>query len=208
MVIAAIAVGNLATNCYIVSCDDTKEAVVIDPGGDADRIIDYIDKEELKVKYIINTHGHHDHILANREIKDHTNAELLIHEDDAPMLVSPEKNFSEFLGDKNQSPKEDKALRDGELIKFGKACKFKVIHTPGHTQGGICLYAEEENILFAGDTLFYGSIGRTDLPGSNYQKMIKSLTRLMKLPDKTMVLPGHGPKTSIANEKHINPYIK
>lgn len=206
MQIKTLEVGSLGTNCYIVFCDDTREGVVIDPGGDGDKIIKVIEDNKLKIKYIINTHGHHDHTGANRKLKEYTNVELLIHENDGDMLTSPKRNFSMFLGEENSGPEADRLLNENDIISFGN-CKLQVIHLPGHTPGGIGLYAEKEGVLFSGDTLFYGSIGRTDLPGSDYQEMVLSLQKLMKMPDQTIVYPGHGPKTSIALEKQINPFI-
>ena len=122
------------------------------------------------------------------------------------MLISPEKNFLFLRRPENCSPAADGFLKEGQLITFGE-CSLKVIELPGHTPGGVGFYAEKKGILFSGDTLFYGSIGRTDLPGSDYQEMTKSLKKLMELPDETIVYPGHGPKTSVALEKDINPFI-
>lgn len=206
MHIIIMEVGALGTNCYIVYCNNTKEGVVIDPGGDGEKIIEVIKKNEIDIKYILNTHGHHDHIGANKILKEYTNKDLLIHENDSEMLTSSKDNFSLFLGEVDCGPAADGYLKEGDIVKFGE-CSLEVIHLPGHTPGGIGFYSEKEGILFSGDTLFYGSIGRTDLPNSDYQDMTKSLARLMKYPDETIVFPGHGPKTSIATEKQINPFI-
>lgn len=206
MHIKIMEVGALGTNCYLVYCGNNKEGIIIDPGGDGDQIISIIQKIKIDIKYIINTHGHHDHIGANKKIKDYTNKELLIHKNDSAMLTSSQRNFSVFSGEECNGPAADRFLSEGDLIEFGE-CSLKVIHLPGHTPGGIGLYSEKEGILFSGDTLFYGSIGRTDLPGSDFQEMTKSLAKLMELPDATIVFPGHGPDTTIAQEKEINPFI-
>ena len=206
MDIRIMEVGPLGTNCYLLACPGSKEAVVVDPGGDGERILSAIEKMGMELRYIINTHGHHDHIGANRKLKESTKAELLIHKEDGEMLTSPKRNFSLMMGEENTGPAADRFLAEGDMVKFGN-CELQVLHLPGHTRGGIGLYAQKEALLFSGDTLFYGSIGRTDLPGSDYQEMMRSLQRLMLLPDETVVYPGHGPKTSIAQEKRINPFI-
>ena len=206
MHIKIMEVGMLGTNCYLAYCEDTKEGIIIDPGGDGAKINKVIEDSGVKIKYIINTHGHHDHIGANQELKDFTGKDLLIHEADADMLTSTRQNSFLFGNQCKESPAADGFLKEGDIISFGNS-SLEVIHLPGHTEGGIGLYSKDDQILFSGDTLFYGSIGRTDLPHSDYQKMTKSLARLMELPDETVVLPGHGPKTSIGLEKQINPFI-
>ncbi len=206
MHIIIMEVGMLGTNSYLVYCNNTRDGVIIDPGGDGEKIIEVIKENHINIKYILNTHGHHDHIGANKQLKEYTNKDLLIHEKDSSMLISPEKNFLFLRRPENCSPAADGFLKEGQLITFGE-CSLKVIELPGHTPGGVGFYAEKKGILFSGDTLFYGSIGRTDLPGSDYQEMTKSLKKLMELPDETIVYPGHGPKTSVALEKDINPFI-
>lgn len=206
MHIKIMEVGMLGTNCYLAYCDETKEGVIIDPGGDGERINKVIEESGIEIKYIINTHGHHDHIGANEEVKEFTGKDLLIHENDADMLVTPRHNSYLFGNQTKLSPPADGFLKEGDVVEFGNS-SLEVIHLPGHTEGGIGLYSEKDRVIFVGDTLFYGSIGRTDLPHSDFQKMTKSLARLMELPDDTIVLPGHGPKTTIATEKQINPFI-
>ncbi len=193
-------------NCYIVGCEDTKQAAVIDPGDDADRILMALAKAELKVEYLINTHGHFDHVGANKRMKDATAAHIAIHPDDEPMLLDLSSHAAMFgLGAEN-SPPADVRLKDGDTISFGNIT-FEVIHTPGHSPGGICLHTP--GYLFSGDTLFMGSIGRTDLPGGNYDTLISSIkTKLLNLDENTIVYPGHGPESSIANEKRVNPFLK
>lgn len=199
-------VGNLGTNCYIVYCTDTLNAAVIDPGGNAEEIIQLINRENLKVTCIINTHGHADHIAANDKVQKATGAPILIHEDDAQMLTSAKSNLSMYIGGCIQFKPADRLLRDQDIISVGKL-EFKVFHTPGHTPGGICLLTN--GMLFSGDTLFNESIGRTDFPGGSHRSLINSIkTKLMLLEDETKVLPGHGPETSIGWERKMNPFIQ
>ncbi|MDK2823139.1 MAG: hydroxyacylglutathione hydrolase [Clostridia bacterium] len=208
MKIKILTVGPIETNCYIVVCPQTKEAVIIDPGDEGGKIVEAISSLDINVKYIINTHGHHDHIQANKEVKEATNAQILIHASDAQMLTNPLKNLSHYLGLKTTEPAADRQLQDGDSIEFGNIV-FKVLHTPGHTPGCICLYNEAEKICFTGDTLFNGSVGRTDLPGGNYKTLMNSLReKLVNLPNDVVIYPGHGPKSTIREEKAINPFLK
>ncbi len=193
-------------NCYILGCENTKEAVVIDPGDDGDQILMALAKSALKVKYLINTHGHFDHVGANKAMKEATNAEIGIHPDDASMLMELSKSASMFGLSAENSPPADILLNHGDQLSFGDIT-LDVIHTPGHSKGGICLYTK--GYLFAGDTLFKSSIGRTDLPGGNYDTLIASIrTKLFGLPDDTIVYTGHGPETSIGDEKRMNPFLR
>lgn len=205
MIIKELAVGPLMANCFIAGCEDTKEAVVIDPGGEADRILLSLAESELKVKYIINTHGHFDHVSANGKMKEATGADLLIHPLDAPMLGMLSSNAAVFGISVANSPPCDRTIEEGEMVSFGDFT-FNVIHTPGHTPGGISLYSD--GIIFVGDTLFAGSIGRTDFPGGDFDTLIASIkTKLFKLEDDVRVLSGHGPETSIGREKRFNPFV-
>ncbi len=205
MIIKELAVGPLMANCFIAGCEDTKEAVVIDPGGEADRILLSLAESELKVKYIINTHGHFDHVSANGKMKEATGADLLIHPLDAPMLGMLSSNAAVFGISVANSPPCDRTIEEGETVSFGDFT-FNVIHTPGHTPGGISLYSD--GIIFVGDTLFAGSIGRTDFPGGDFDTLIASIkTKLFKLEDDVRVLSGHGPETSIGREKRFNPFV-
>ena len=205
MIIKELAVGPLMANCFIAGCEETKEAVVIDPGGEADRILLSLAQSELKVKYIINTHGHFDHVSANGKMKEATGADLLIHPLDAPMLGMLSSNAAAFGISVENSPACDRTIEEDESVSFGKFT-LKVIHTPGHTPGGISLYSD--GIIFVGDTLFAGSIGRTDFPGGDFDTLISSIkTKLFKLEDDVRVLSGHGPVTSIGQEKRFNPFV-
>jgi len=206
----SMTVGILATNCYLLLCDDTRESLIIDPGfsiEEANTVLERIRRSRAKVKYIVNTHGHFDHISGNGLLKDTLKAEILIHKDDACMLTDPSRNLSYMLGLTIISPKPDRLLEDGEKIEVGEL-QLIVMHTPGHTEGSISLFCKEENAVFTGDTLFAGSVGRTDLPGASLQKLLKSLNeRLLKLPDETIVYPGHGGKTTIGRERRTNPFL-
>ena len=207
MFLKKLVVGVLETNCYLISCKKTKQAAVIDPGGEneVDLILDFLQKNNFDLKYIINTHGHIDHIAGNNLLKAKTEALLLIHRLDADMLVDANKNFSSFMGKEICSPPADKLLEEGDEIVLGRL-NLRVIHTPGHTPGGISLVSN--NIIFTGDTLFAGGIGRTDLPGGSYQDLIKSIKeKLLILGDDKIIYPGHGPYSTIGEEKRTNPYL-
>lgn len=206
MVLKTLTVGELGANCYILGCPDTLIGAVIDPGGDGDHILNTAEKLGLNIKYIINTHGHIDHIAANGRVKEATGADLLIHSQDAPMLTDSKLSLASFLGKKVDLVKADRLLEEGDLIKLG-SLELKVIHTPGHTLGGICLAVE--NKLFTGDTLFAGSIGRTDFPGGDYNTLLNSIQeKLLNYGEETIVYPGHGPSSSIGEEKRSNPFFK
>jgi glyoxylase-like metal-dependent hydrolase (beta-lactamase superfamily II) len=205
LIIKELVVGPLMANCFICGCSKTKEAVVIDPGGDANMILHSLADSELKVKYIINTHGHFDHVSANGKMKDATGADILIHPLDAPMLEKLSSNAALFGVSVENSPPCDQTLEEGDTVSFGDIT-LKVVHTPGHTPGGISLYTS--GIVFVGDTLFAGSIGRTDFPGGDFDTLISSIkTKLFNMEDDVRVLSGHGPETSIGKEKRHNPFV-
>lgn len=204
MIIKDLTVGPIMANCFIVGCEKTKEAAVIDPGDEPDRILLALAGLKLKVKYIINTHGHFDHVGANKKMKEVTGAALLIHSHDAPMLGYLAKSASAWGLNAEDSPPPDLMVKDGDEIKFGEIT-LKVIHTPGHSPGGISLYSD--GIVFVGDTLFAGSIGRTDFPGGDFDTLISSIRKkLFVLGDDVRVLAGHGPETTIGAEKKYNPF--
>ncbi|WP_300667186.1 MBL fold metallo-hydrolase [Desulfoluna sp.] len=208
MLIKDLVVGPIGANCIILGCEATRQAAVIDPGDDADRILKALADEHLTVTAIINTHGHFDHVGANKRLKEATGADILIHEADAGMLQELSVTAMAFGLQAENSPPADRFIADGDTITFGEK-SLTVLHTPGHTPGGITLYCKEDNVAFAGDTLFYGSIGRTDLPGGNYATLISSIkNQLFSLPDATVIYTGHGPKTSIGTEKQYNPFLK
>lgn len=208
MLFEKVTVGSYATNCYILADEETKEAIVVDPGSEPDRILSKIEKNDLKVKHIVLTHAHGDHIGAIKEIKAATGAEILLHHDEAYMLENASKNFSKAIQGKEVSILADKTIGEGDKLTIGNI-KIEVIHTPGHTFGGICLYVPTEKILITGDTLFYGSVGRSDLEGGNHKQLIQGIIeKIMKLDDSVTVYPGHGSTTSIGFERRKNPFIQ
>jgi glyoxylase-like metal-dependent hydrolase (beta-lactamase superfamily II) len=207
-----MALGPIQANCYILGCEKTRQAVVIDPGDDPDRILTRLAGDQLKVVHIINTHGHFDHVGANKRLKAVTGADILIHKADAPMLPQLSRAAASWGLSAEDSPTADRLLEDGDTITFG-AHSLTVLHTPGHTPGGICLYTEYPNAgdvkkaVFVGDTLFAGSIGRTDFPGGSYDTLIDSIrTQLFALADDVEVYPGHMASTTIGVEKRTNPF--
>ncbi|MEW6184821.1 MAG: MBL fold metallo-hydrolase [Thermodesulfobacteriota bacterium] len=204
MIIQGMVVGPIQANCFILGCEQTREAVVIDPGDEARRILGALQKQGLELKYIINTHGHFDHVGANKAVKEATGAPILIHQGDAPMLAHLSASAGVW-GMRAQDCPPDRLLEDGERISFGQIT-LEVIHTPGHSPGGISLYTPK--VLFVGDTLFAGSIGRTDFPGGDYDLLISAVrNRLFVLGDDIQVFPGHGPSTTIGNERKFNPFF-
>lgn len=193
------------TNTWLLWDEESREAILVDPAAPSPDLLKRIEELKLKVKYIINTHGHMDHIGGNSWFKNHLSAPLMIHSADAPMLVNSAMNLSLYVGNPVSSAPPDVLLEDGMELSLGKY-PVKVIHTPGHTPGCICLLADK--FLISGDTLFEQSIGRTDLQGGNHQQIINSIkNKLFVLPDDVIVFPGHGPRTSIGMEKKNNPFV-
>ncbi|ERT56902.1 MBL fold metallo-hydrolase [Peptoniphilus sp. BV3C26] len=204
MKVIQMELGNFATNTYIIY-DENLDAVIIDPAAEAKKIISTIEKNNLKPKFVLLTHGHPDHVGALYELKEKYNLKVYINEKDQEMLETNSTYFGPMLGLDIKDVKGDSYLKDGQELSLGNL-KFKIIETPGHTKGGVCILIE--NILFSGDTLFLGSMGRTDFPGGNEEEIFSSLKKLMELPDETVVLPGHGPKTTIGYERKYNPYVR
>lgn len=203
MVLKSLCVGPLGTNCYIVGCESAKEAVVIDPGDQADLILKELKASGLTCRMIVNTHGHIDHIGANRPLAEATGALIAIGTQDAPSLLDPTLNLTRALGRLamgKASPGADILLVEGDKVYAGSIC-LEVLHTPGHTPGSISLLGE--GIVFTGDTIFaQGGIGRTDFPGGSYDELIKSIEgKLLALPDETCVYPGHGSPSTIGRER-------
>lgn len=207
MILETIVVGALGVNCILIGCKETRQAVVVDPGDEAERILDAVDGHKLDLIAIINTHGHFDHVGANKQLKQTLNVPIYIHPADAALLerVAVTANMYGLSGE--NSPQPDQNLEHGQTIKVGNL-SMQVIHTPGHTPGCCCLYLEQEQLLISGDTLFADGVGRTDLPGGSTVQLVDSIkTRLFTLPDGVQVYPGHGPATSIGHEKKHNPYV-
>jgi len=200
-----VVVGALETNCYLVYDEETRECAVIDPGADPEKIISTIAELELKPVIVLNTHGHVDHIGANSDIVQKYAIPLAMHAADTGMLqVSDYIELSLLLGARN-SPAPDRLLAEGDEVAVGRT-SLRVIHTPGHTPGSIGLV--HGGFLFSGDTLFCGGVGRTDLPGGSWKDLERSIReRILTLPEETVVLPGHGPHTTVEQERSSNPFL-
>jgi hydroxyacylglutathione hydrolase len=208
LVLESFPVGPLGCNCSIIGCKETGDAIVVDPGGDPDKIIELLDKLGLKAKYLLHTHAHFDHITGSREMREKTGAQICLHEGDQWLYDNLLKQVKMFGFEASDPLPVDRYLTDEEEVNFGNL-KAKVIHTPGHTPGSLCFSVEDKDaVLLSGDTLFNRSIGRTDLWGGNFEEIIKSIsTRLLTLDDSTRVIPGHGPDTKIWEEKKENPFV-
>ena len=201
MLIETIPVGSLQANAYIVADEETKQAVVIDPGDEGDRILEVAKANNLKINEIICTHAHFDHVGAAGDIKKQTGAKIIMHKEDLE-TYSLAKDQGAFWGIQvDDLPQPDGFVEEGDDVKVG-SLSFKVMHTPGHSKGGICLYGE--GIIITGDTIFKGSIGRTDFPGGSIEELKGSFRRIIALPEDTRVFSGHGPETTIGFEKQTN----
>ncbi len=206
MILETLVVGPLGVNCYIVGDESTREAIVIDPGGNPGDIENAIRRHRLQVKAIVNTHAHFDHLLGLNQVRASTRAPFMLHEDEAPILNAAQTSGAMWGMHLNQPAPPERLLKEGDEISAGSIV-LKVLHTPGHSPGGICLLREK--VVFVGDTLFQGSIGRTDFPGGDYATLMRSIRdKLLPLPDDTVVYPGHGAPTSIAEEKQLNPFVR
>lgn len=205
MIIEVLPVGPLQVNCVILGCSTIGKAAVIDPGDDFDSILALLKKHQLQVEIILNTHGHFDHIGANAALKKSSGAPIYIHAKDKDLLQLASAQGALYGLNVSNSPPADHELRDGETVEFGEQ-KLKVLHTPGHSPGCVCFYTE--GLLISGDTLFAGSVGRTDLPGGNHQQLLDSIrTKLAGLPGQTRVICGHGPETNMGHELRYNPFL-
>ena len=217
MIIETLTVGPLATNCYVVGTaasgrDRTREAMIIDPGGDTHEILLCLHRNGLTPKLMVNTHAHADHMAAVPELKEaHPDLQYLLHGEDFALLRDPDRNLSSFVGAELELPEPDRLLAHGDVVELGEI-RFRVIHVPGHTPGGICLYSEDTPdrvpVLFSGDALFAQGIGRTDLPGGDHAQLIGALRdKILTLDERCVVYPGHGPITTIGDEKAHNPFL-
>ena len=205
MIIERLVVGPFAVNCYIVGSGLGRQGMIIDPGDDTGQILGRVSRLKLDIKFIVLTHGHLDHTGALKEVKEATGSQVAVHADDARTLN--DRSLGILLGISQPSlPPPDRLLKDGDELALN-GLRFTILHTPGHTPGGICLLGE--GMLFSGDTLFKYGIGRTDMPGGSYSQLMDSIqAKLMTLPDEVVVYPGHGPETTIGNERRGNTFLK
>ena len=210
MEIDRLILGAFETNCYVVRKDEAaSNCLIIDAGLDATDLVAFLDRHQLTPVAVVLTHGHADHIVGVAALRQrYPGIRVFIHQLDAPSLTNSDANLSALAGITFTTEPADVLLREGDVIEEA-GIRLKVLHTPGHTLGGICLYAESEGIVFAGDTLFVDSVGRTDFPGGDMDQLLESIhTKLFGLPDKTAVYPGHGLRTTIGREKRANPYVQ
>lgn len=207
LILKLVTAGIYQENCFLVADEGTREGVVIDPGDDAPDILAAVQQHNLRITKIINTHGHVDHIGAAHEIKKALGVPFYIHKGDEQLVAWAKPLMAAFLFRAVTAPKIDGYLNEGDVVETGSH-KARVLYTPGHTQGGVCFYFEPEKAVFVGDTLFQGSIGRTDLPGGNTEQLLNSIrTKLLVLPDDTICYCGHGEETTIGDEKRYNPFL-
>ena len=206
MILETIVVGPLQVNCYLVGCEETRMAAVIDPGDDVERVIEKLQKLNLKVACIINTHEHFDHVGGNKRLHDATGAQIMAHSASADEITKISSRALLWGMRAEDSPPVDRLLADGDLIKVGESITLKVLSTPGHSLGSISLAGE--GYAFVGDLIFAGSIGRTDFPGGDYETLIKSVReKIFPLGDDVVLYSGHGPATSVARERATNPFF-
>jgi glyoxylase-like metal-dependent hydrolase (beta-lactamase superfamily II) len=207
LIVATLPVGLIQTNCYVVGCPETRKGVIIDPGGHPENILAEVKRHELAITYVLDTHAHFDHTDANGAIIQATGVPLALHPGDLPILRAS-GGAALFGLHADPSPMPDIELGDGDELEVGTLL-FQVLHTPGHSPGHVCFYEANHGAVFDGDVLFHRGIGRTDLPGGNWTQLLDSIERvLFALPDETLVYSGHGPMTTIGDEKRLNPWLR
>ncbi|MBD3168733.1 MAG: MBL fold metallo-hydrolase [candidate division Zixibacteria bacterium] len=206
MIVDILEVGTFMANCYLVGCENTRKGIIIDPGDTGDFILSKIKENRLDIEKIVITHGHLDHIGALEYIRDLLGIPVCIHKDDAEMLTSPDRNLSAMTPEPVKANPAEIVLDEGQYVEFGEK-KLKVLHTPGHTPGGISLYGD--GVVFTGDTIFLGSVGRTDFPYGDFEQLMQSIRdKIFTLPDETIIYSGHGPDTTVGQEKQYNPFVQ
>ena len=207
MIHEILVVGPLHCNCSILGDEASREAIVVDPGDDISRIVETLEKHDLTVRQIIVTHAHIDHIAGAQRLKRLTGAPILYNQNDLPLVKMMDVQAMWLGVPTPEVAPPDASLEDGQTISIA-GLTGSILHTPGHTEGSVCLYLPQQKLLLAGDTLFAGSVGRTDLPGGNTQKLLQSIRdSLLPLPDEVTVIPGHGPRTTIGEERYSNPFL-
>jgi len=206
MILRVIPVGPFVENVYIVGDEKTREGLIVDPGAEADRVLAEVEKLGLTVKHIVNTHGHSDHTGAILPVKEATGAAFAIHQRDIPTMQQVSRGVLDLMKDWTAPPPPDFTVKDGDVLKVG-TLEFTVLETPGHTPGGVCI--QGNGIVITGDTLFRLSVGRTDLPGGDWGQLLESIrAKLYVLPKETVVLPGHGPHSTVGDERRANPFVR
>jgi len=208
MILKGLVVGPIGANCFIIGDGESKDGAIIDPGGDAERILQVAKETGLAIRLIIATHGHFDHTAAVKQLKEELDADFLLHRGDLLFVQRSKKSAQKWGIVIDQVPDPDGYIEHGDVLKLG-ALELRIIHTPGHSPGGISIYIETENILFSGDTLFNGSVGRTDFDGGSMEVLVRSIKeKLFTLPDSTVVYTGHGMQTTIEYEKMHNFFVR
>ncbi len=206
MLLHSLTVGMIQANCYVVGCEETREGVIIDPGGDPERILRIVEDAGLTIRYVLNTHCHFDHMAANADVVAATGAPLALHPAEIPLLKA-DGGASWFGFTMSPSPPPDIELEEGQMLEVG-TLRFQVLFVPGHSPGHVAFYEADEGVVFDGDVLFAGGVGRTDLPGGDWDTLMRSIRKvLLALPDETVLYPGHGPKTTVGREKKSNPWV-
>lgn len=205
--VSSLTVGALAVNCWLIANEDTKEALVIDPGEEAERIKAYAEQKGWTIRYLLLTHGHSDHMGGAEALKALTKAPIYALKEEEATLLDPERNLSLEINYRPITVKADEFFTDGQEVTLC-GITLRVLHTPGHTPGGCCFYCGEAGCVFSGDTLFQASVGRSDFPGGSMSNLVRSVReKLLALPEETVVYPGHGERTSIGYEKKYNPFL-